>query len=222
MEKFFARIGDAVRWYPTGNTYEEKILIFKIDLWCWSMRVFYSLPTTAYVSGMRQDLDLYGNRVNYVNATAVVSALVNAYIAPIYVVKDGNLSYSQFFAFISIGRAEGALPFIIAWAADSLSEDLEARAITLATYNCLGEVTSLVVPLVAWAVSKGPRFFGGCIWALIISVAYFTNTLIIVERRSQKRKAEKRIIENESSEITNDYEKKVTKSSAVVETAPVR
>lgn len=32
MVNFFSRLGDVVRWYPTGATREEKKLIFKIDL----------------------------------------------------------------------------------------------------------------------------------------------------------------------------------------------
>lgn len=70
----------------------------------------------------------------------------------------------KFFAFIALGWAEGLIPVIVAWTAEGLAGDLEVRAITLASYNCLGEATSLVVPLVAWPVSKAPRFLGGYIW----------------------------------------------------------
>lgn len=118
------------------------------------------------------------------NAVAAVSALVNAYYTDLRGKRWEPIMFSaslavfanlllaiwnipnglKFFAFIAIGWAEGVLPILIAWTAETLAGDLELRAITLATYNCLGEVTSLVVPLVAWPVSKGPRFLGGYIW----------------------------------------------------------
>lgn len=140
-------------------------------LWLSSQPDKYSVP-------------LVNNIGTITNAVAVVSALSTSYytdirgkrweplvlagilcvfsnlVLSIWSIPDGL----KFFAYISVGWAQGAVAVIIAWTAESLAEDLEVRAITLATYNTFGEVTALVVPLVAWQVSHAPTFRGGFIW----------------------------------------------------------
>lgn len=70
----------------------------------------------------------------------------------------------KFFAYVSIGAASGATANMTPWLVEFMQGDLEARAIIIATFNTLGEVIYLVVPLVAWPVSKAPEFKGGFIW----------------------------------------------------------
>jgi ACS family pantothenate transporter-like MFS transporter len=106
--------------------------------------------------------DLRGNRWETIIFSASLAAFANLLLV-IWDIPDGL----KFFAFISIGWAEGVLPVLITWTAESLAHDLEVRAISLAAYNTIAEITSLVVPLVAWPVSKGPRFRGGYIWVSI-------------------------------------------------------
>ena len=133
----------------------------------------------------KYSIPLVNNIGTVTNATAVVCALLTSWYTdlrgkrwePIILAGIlcvfGNLvlaiwhgipSSLKFFAYLLIGWAQGTLPVIIAWTAEELAGDLETRAITLATYNTLGEMTSLVVPLVAWPVSKAPTFRGGFIW----------------------------------------------------------
>ncbi|CAG9982734.1 unnamed protein product [Clonostachys byssicola] len=78
----------------------------------------------------------------------------------------------HFFAYLALGAGVGGFPVVSTWIADVFSEDAEARAIVFAVRNTLGEVCSLVVPLVAWPVSHGPKFRGGYIW-VSISFCYF-------------------------------------------------
>lgn len=70
----------------------------------------------------------------------------------------------KFFSYIAMGAAVGVGPLLVTWTADALADDLEVRAITIATYNAFGEMMGLVVPLVAWPVSHAPTFRGGFIW----------------------------------------------------------
>lgn len=69
----FVKFGEFLGWYPLGTTLEERRLVFKID---WLVLSFsciayftknldVSALTNAFVSGMQDDLQLYGNRFNY-------------------------------------------------------------------------------------------------------------------------------------------------------------
>ncbi|KAK9234742.1 major facilitator superfamily domain-containing protein [Lipomyces kononenkoae] len=64
---------EVIDWYPKGMSKEERHLVFKID---WLVLTFscisyftknldVSALSNAYISGMKEDLDLYGNRLNY-------------------------------------------------------------------------------------------------------------------------------------------------------------
>lgn len=81
----------------------------------------------------------------------------------------------HFFAYLALGAAVGIFPVVSTWIADVFAEDAEARAIVYAVRNTLGEVCSLVVPLVGWPVSHGPRFKGGFIW---VSTYVFLSLLM--------------------------------------------
>lgn len=152
---------------------------------------------------------LVNNIGTITNACALVSALVTSYYTDLRgarwepLVLSGVLcifanivlavntvpSALKFVAYICIGVATGVLPVLVAWTAENFADDLEARAITLASYNTFAEVAGLVVPLVAWPVSHAPTFRGGFIWATLISAAYLANVGIIhlVLRRSGKK-----------------------------------
>ncbi|KAJ5196294.1 hypothetical protein N7449_006773 [Penicillium cf. viridicatum] len=76
MAGFISRLESATRWFPVSMSLAERKLVRKLD-WlvlpyaCLSFFVKYldvSALTNAYVSGMKQDLDLSGNRLNYINA----------------------------------------------------------------------------------------------------------------------------------------------------------
>ncbi|KAK9458404.1 pantothenate transporter [Dipodascopsis uninucleata] len=96
----------------------------------------------------------------------------------------------KFFSFIALGIAHGFSPTLIAWTTDQISDDLEVRAITIATYNVLGEMSNLVVPLVAWPTTKAPRYKGGYIWSLTTSIVWFTTLALPIyfERRDRRLK----------------------------------
>lgn len=64
-------------WYPAAYSIEERKLLFKLDLsilvyGCTSFFVKFLDQTNiknAYVSGMKEDLSLYGNQLNWLNIT---------------------------------------------------------------------------------------------------------------------------------------------------------
>lgn len=68
------------KWYQyfsPDDTPEERRLILKLDgtimvfvfLAYWAKILDSSSTSTAYVSGMKEDLGLYGNQLNYLNTT---------------------------------------------------------------------------------------------------------------------------------------------------------
>jgi len=66
---------DVFDWYPTSSSAEERKLLFKLDLsilifaCCCFFTKFLDQTniSNAYVSGMKEDLSLYGNQLNYFN-----------------------------------------------------------------------------------------------------------------------------------------------------------
>lgn len=62
-------------WFAPTDTPEERRLILKLDgliivfvfLAYWAKVLDSSATSTAYVSGMKEDLKLYGNQLNYLN-----------------------------------------------------------------------------------------------------------------------------------------------------------
>ncbi|KAJ0413330.1 major facilitator superfamily domain-containing protein [Aspergillus carlsbadensis] len=76
-ENLWIRLMTSVGWYPTDMPSSEKLLVLKLDL---SILVFGCLSfftkyldqqslTNAYVSGMREEIGLFGNELNYITAT---------------------------------------------------------------------------------------------------------------------------------------------------------
>ena len=132
----------------------------------------YNLSTVTNGAGAAGALimcfysDIRGYRTEPVILSGI-SCILNLVLS-IWNIPDGL----KFFAYISVGWSYGMIPVLIAWTAQGLAGDLEVRALTLACYNCLVEITSLVVPLVAWPVSKAPGFRGGFIWVCLIAARY--------------------------------------------------
>jgi hypothetical protein len=65
------------QWFAPSDTPEERRLILKLDalimifvfLAYWAKVLDSSATSAAYVSGMREDLKLFGNELNYLNTT---------------------------------------------------------------------------------------------------------------------------------------------------------
>lgn len=65
------------QWFSPIDTPEERRLILKLDalimpfvfLAYWAKVLDTSATSTAYVSGMKEDLKLFGNELNYLNTT---------------------------------------------------------------------------------------------------------------------------------------------------------
>jgi hypothetical protein len=70
-----ARRQKAWQYFSADDTPEERRLILKLDgliviflfLAYWAKVLDQSATSTAYVSGMKEDLNLYGNELNYLN-----------------------------------------------------------------------------------------------------------------------------------------------------------
>ncbi|KAL4903327.1 hypothetical protein BDW74DRAFT_168891 [Aspergillus multicolor] len=144
--------------------------------------------------------DIRGSRIEPIILSGVLCIFANLVLA-IWNIPDGL----KFFAYISVGWSYGTIPVLIAWTAEGLAGDLEVRAVALASYNTLGEICSLVVPLVAWPTSKAPGFRGGFIWATCLSFLYLLNVAWIqVKQRREVRLstnfAGERNIEEEGSD----------------------
>ncbi|KAL6241884.1 hypothetical protein RBB50_011129 [Rhinocladiella similis] len=68
------------QWFSPTDTPEERRLIMKLDglilvlvfLAYWAKVLDSSATSTAYVSGMKEDLNLYGNQLNYLNTVYMV------------------------------------------------------------------------------------------------------------------------------------------------------
>ncbi|KAL4782577.1 major facilitator superfamily domain-containing protein [Aspergillus varians] len=76
-ENLWIRLMTVVQWYPSEMPSSEKLLVLKLDL---SILIFGCLSfftkyldqqslTNAYVSGMREEIGLFGNELNYITAT---------------------------------------------------------------------------------------------------------------------------------------------------------
>lgn len=68
------------QWFSPSDTPEERRLILKLDalimifvfLAYWAKVLDQSATSAAYVSGMKEDLKLFGNELNYLNTTYMV------------------------------------------------------------------------------------------------------------------------------------------------------
>jgi hypothetical protein len=118
--------------------------------------------------------DLRGSRIEPIVLSGVFCIFANLVLA-VWNIPDGL----KFFAYISVGWSYGTIPVLISWTAEGLANDLEVRAIALASYNTISEICGLVVPLIAWPVSKAPGFRGGFIWVscLLLYIWLMLNLL---------------------------------------------
>jgi ACS family pantothenate transporter-like MFS transporter len=140
-------------------------------LWLKSQPERYSIPTinnlgtltnaVAIISALTTSwyTDLRSKRWEPVIFAGVLSVFSNMVLA-VWKIQNGL----KFFAYTALGWVDGTSPILIAWMAEAFAGDLEARAVSLASFNCIAEITALVVPLIAWPVSKAPEFRGGFIW----------------------------------------------------------
>lgn len=68
------------QWFAPTDTPAERRLVLKLDgliivfvfLAYWAKVLDSSATSTAYVSGMKEDLQLYGNQLNYLNTVYMV------------------------------------------------------------------------------------------------------------------------------------------------------
>ncbi|KAE9573971.1 putative transporter SEO1 [Colletotrichum fructicola] len=76
-ENLWIRFMSLIGWYPSAMPSEEKLVVLKLDL---SILIFGCLSfftkyldqqslTNAYVSGMREEIGMWGNELNYITAT---------------------------------------------------------------------------------------------------------------------------------------------------------
>ena len=65
------------QWFSPSDTQEERRLVLKLDALImvfvffayWAKVLDSSATATVYVSGMKEDLKLFGNELNYLNTT---------------------------------------------------------------------------------------------------------------------------------------------------------
>ncbi|KAL4867469.1 hypothetical protein BDV12DRAFT_186644 [Aspergillus spectabilis] len=133
--------------------------------------------------------DIHGSRIEPIIFSGVLCVFANLVLS-IWNIPDGL----RFFAYISVGWSYGTNPVLITWTAEGLAGDLEVRAIALTSYNTFAEIAGLVVPLVAWPVSKAPGFRGG-----LYGFCYLLNVALIIFR--QRRAAKKAVITGEQGSI---------------------
>ncbi|KAL4886172.1 major facilitator superfamily domain-containing protein [Aspergillus karnatakaensis] len=140
--------------------------------------------------------DLRGSRIEPIILSGLFCVFANLVLS-IWSIPDGL----KFFAYISVGWSYGTIPVLIAWTAEGLAGDLEVRAIALASYNTFAEIAGLVVPLVAWPVSKAPGFRGGFVWSTVLSALYLLNVgLIVWKQRREDRHASVGAVEDTDSD----------------------
>ncbi|KAK9464400.1 major facilitator superfamily domain-containing protein [Lipomyces arxii] len=73
-----------IGWYPKSYSREERVLVNKLDflilvfacLSTWACNLDVNAIYNAYVSGMSDDLNLYGNRLSYLNAMYWVGTII--------------------------------------------------------------------------------------------------------------------------------------------------
>ncbi|KAK9350242.1 major facilitator superfamily domain-containing protein [Lipomyces doorenjongii] len=76
FDYFMNPFAEWIGWFPKHYSREERVLVHKIDLLIlvfacfstWACNLDVNAIYNAYVSGMQDDLQLYGNRLSYLNA----------------------------------------------------------------------------------------------------------------------------------------------------------
>ncbi|KAK9368245.1 major facilitator superfamily domain-containing protein [Lipomyces kononenkoae] len=122
-------------------------------------------------------------------------------------VPDG----AKFFAFVGLGVANGPTNLIVPWLAEFMSHDLEARSASIAIVNVGWVVINCVVPIIAWPIPAAPRFFGGYIWSVVMSVIeiILLPLPMILERQELKKGINyaQRVLEESGIEVAGIEEK---------------
>ncbi|KAK9245762.1 major facilitator superfamily domain-containing protein [Lipomyces tetrasporus] len=131
-----------------------------------------------------------------------------------------NLSFSATFAaFMLLGISNGPGNLVVVWAAETFAHDLEARAITLATINATNCALYLVIPLGAWQMKDGPRFFAGYTTSVCMSAVQVLLIPIAVyfQRRDEKKFRELAVLAGvdplaDSSEASAEIDRNIEKN----------
>lgn len=140
-------------------------------LWLKSQKTKYTIPqvnnlgTVSSAVGVVTAItvsyytDVSGSRWE----AALIAGLLNIFSN--IVLSVWHVPYGvHFFAYIVLGATHGIGPLLVTWTSEALADDIETRSIVFAVQNTFGEISGLVVPLVAWQVSHAPTFQGGFIW----------------------------------------------------------
>ncbi|KAK9433067.1 major facilitator superfamily domain-containing protein [Lipomyces doorenjongii] len=142
----------------------------------------------------------------------------------VWKIPDG----AKFFAFIGLGVANGPTNLIVPWLAEFMSHDLEARSASIAIVNVGWVVINCVVPIIAWPIPSAPRFLGGYIWSVVMSVVEIVLLPLpmILERRELKKGINyAHMIAEESGIVTTGLEEKtkgVDDEQSLEETGPTK
>ncbi|KAK9367945.1 major facilitator superfamily domain-containing protein [Lipomyces kononenkoae] len=84
FDYFMNPVAEKIGWFPKHMPREERVLVHKLDLLILVFACFSTWANTldvnaiynAYVSGMLDDLQLYGNRLNYLNAVYFIGTII--------------------------------------------------------------------------------------------------------------------------------------------------
>ncbi|KAK9241612.1 major facilitator superfamily domain-containing protein [Lipomyces tetrasporus] len=127
--------------------------------------------------------DWRGNRWDSLLMAGAVVLVCNSMLLA-WDIPDG----AKFFAFIALGFCNGPINLVIAWIAESLAYDLEVRSISIAFVNMGYCLFALAIPLTAFQTVDQPRFKGGYIWSVAISVVelLMIPVPLYLERRDRR------------------------------------
>ncbi|KAL4901488.1 hypothetical protein BDW74DRAFT_181779 [Aspergillus multicolor] len=136
-ENLWIRLMSSIGWYPSDMPSSEKLLVLKLDL---SILVFGCLSfftkyldqqslTNAYVSGMREEIGLYGNELNYITATFWASYCTAMIPACYFLTK-----YRANIVLPSLELGWGLATFGLAWAKNV--ETLYAMRFFVGLFEC--------------------------------------------------------------------------------------
>ncbi|KAK9452011.1 major facilitator superfamily domain-containing protein [Limtongia smithiae] len=181
----------------TFATFKRACLAWQTWVFTILANLFWQTPypsTTPYLLWLGVEYpndDAFVNNMSTVSyAISIISAMFFAFYSDWrqkrwdsmvfagFVVLVGNIillkwdvsNAAKYYAFISIGFCNGPINLIIAWWAETLAYDLEARSISIGVINGGYCILALVLPLCAWQTKDAPRYFAGYIFAVTISV----------------------------------------------------
>ncbi|KAK9242429.1 major facilitator superfamily domain-containing protein [Lipomyces tetrasporus] len=171
--------------YPSTTPY----LLWLYEKYPDNLSLINNLSTVSYAISIVSAMffafysDWRGNRWDSLLMAGVVVLVCNSLLLA-WDIPDG----AKYFAFIALGFCNGPINLIIAWFAETLSYDLEVRAVSLAFLNMGYCILQLVLPLTAWQTVDAPRFYAGFIWSVCLSVAQILMIPlpIYLERRDRR------------------------------------